>query len=239
MANKLLQRERAIQIGGALLLLSPIFNLILSIALDSPHARPWSWNGITFFLKNVKTISWVLHALSIFVGALMLKGRRSSWILVLVVLGAYIVMNGLTFRQQARSGYFQPVMALAINLTLFFLVYLQEFHQRLYGMPGAPKPKTPAPAPLKPVTPIKANPSIRVDFVGMGPWARVTNITDREIRMTSLTPAFPAGIESMTVELVIAGGKTVRARFVKRVGDEYTFRYLHTAPAELTGRWAA
>jgi hypothetical protein len=252
--HKLLHRERYIQMGGVLLLLAPLFNLVMSIALDSPLPNRWSPASLLIFIKSIKTSSWILHGLSILVGSMMLKGRRSSWILVLLVLGTYIVMNGLYFKQQARSGLAQPVLSLLINVGLFFIVYMQEFHQRLYGMPGERKqaPSRAQPTSMRPqnltpqsnpqsnpqTTP-RSNPVLHVDFIGIGPWAHVTNITSSEIRMQSLSPAFPQGIERRTVELILASGKTVRAKFVKRSGDEYTFRYLQEAPHELTRRWAA
>ncbi len=243
MSNKLLHRERYIQIGGMLLLISPFFNLIVSIALDSPLQNRWSPASLMIFIKSIKTSSWILHALSVVVGSMMLKGRRSSWILVLLVLGTYIVMNGLYFKQQARSGMLQPILSLVINISLFFMVYMQEFHQRLYGMPGErrqpPLPTQSPTPPHSPTAPPRNNSPIRIDFIGIGPWARVTNISATEIRMQSLSPAFPQGIETRTVEFVLYGGKTVRAKFVKRSGDEYTFRYLQEAPQELTSRWAA
>lgn len=227
--NRLLQREKFIRIGGALLLISPFGNFLMSIAPSPQIPDPWSAHGLWVFTKSVTWGTWALYASSLVVGALMLKGRRSSWVFVLVVLGWYIVMNGLHFRHEVKvSGLLSPLLQLLTNIGLFGLVYVQEFHQRLY--PRAERVET--------ATWFKPSIPIRVDFVGIGPWAEVTSFSESEIRMRGLTPLYPMGIESAVVELMLPGGVAVRARLSERKENEYVFKCLKPAPKEIIDRWS-
>jgi hypothetical protein len=144
-SNKFLHREKYIRIGGVLLLLSPIFNFLMSFAVTHNTSRGWSFAILWILLRSMTWTSWGLSLSSMIVGATMLKGRRSTWAFVLLVLGFYVIWDCVHFTRDARdSGYIQPILALAINCGLFGLVYLQEFHQQMYGVPTA---KTPEPAP--------------------------------------------------------------------------------------------
>jgi len=228
-SHSFLQREKFIRFGGALLLISPFGNFLMSLTPSPQIPDPWSAHGFWLFTQSVTWGTWALYGSSLVVGAQMLKGRRSSWVFVLVVLGWYIIMNGLHFRHEVKvSGLFSPLLQLLTNLGLFALVYTQEFHQRLY--PQAQR--VDAATWFRPAIPI------RVDFVGIGPWAEVTSFSESEIRMRPLTPLYPMGIENAVVELVLPGGLLVRARMSERKENEYVFKCLKPAPKEMIARWS-
>lgn len=156
MKNKFLHRERYIRIGGILLLASPFFNFTLTVAMSNGVLGRYGWRGVWMVAQNISAINWALYASSVVIGLIMMKGRRSSWVFVLVVLGIYIMRNSLTFSKDTRNGYLQPVLAMIINIGIFALVYIQEFHQQVYGLP----PENPADAELpEPVaSPVLAKP---------------------------------------------------------------------------------
>ena len=245
-SNKFLHREKYIRIGGVLLLLSPIFNFLMSFALTHNTSRGWSFGILWILLRSMTWTSWGLSLSSMIVGAIMLKGRRSTWAFVLLVLGFYLIWDCIHFTRDARdSGYTQPILALAINCGLFVLVYLQEFHQQMYGVPTAktaepvsqPAPQAqPAPAPQPPVV-LKS--PIRVDFEGVGPWARITSISKQEVRMQSLYGTYPQGLESFTVELQLQDGSILRARFSGMENQDFVFKCLAPASNHLLERWSA
>ena len=246
-ANKFLHREKYIRLGGILLLVSPIFNFLMSFALTHQTSRGWSFDVLWRVIKLMTWTSWALSLSSILVGGIMLKGRRSTWAFVLLVLGFYVIWDCVHFTRDMRDGGIaQPILALAINCGLFGLVYLQEFHQQMYGLPtvetavaptqvAAPS-QVPVAAPSRPV-PLR-NP-VRVDFEGVGPWAQITSISNEEIRMQSLYGTYPQGLESFAVELKLQDGSIVRAQFAGMDNQDFIFKCLAPASSGLVARWSA
>jgi hypothetical protein len=246
-SNKFLHREKYIRIGGVLLLLSPIFNFLMSFALTHNTSRGWSFGILWILLRNLTWASWGLSLSSMIVGGIMLKGRRSTWAFVLLVLGFYLIWDCIHFTRDARDGgYVQPILALAINCGLFVLVYLQEFHQQMYGVPTAEKaePAKPetivaAPQTQRWAPPVVLKSPVRVDFEGVGPWARITSISKQEVRMQSLYGTYPQGLESYTVELQLQDGSVLRARFSGMENQDFIFKCLAPASNHLLERWSA
>lgn len=127
--DQLKRRERLIQLAGILLMLSPICNFLLSVYfLDSMNEK-WSLEGLTIILKNSSSSHLILWFSSFCVGAFMLKGRRSSWMPVLAVLGVFIVFNFWNLKKDLQRSTVRPFILLLTNVSIFALVYSQEFHQ--------------------------------------------------------------------------------------------------------------
>lgn len=133
MNSALSKRELTIRIGGILMVASPLFNLFVSVAFSTGVPNKWGFSGLALIFGHMPTINWFLYASSLVIGAMMMKGRRASWAFVLVVLGIYILYGGLTLYQDIKQKNVQPILAMAMNCALFTLVYMQEFHQRVYG----------------------------------------------------------------------------------------------------------
>ncbi len=167
MSEKFLHREKYIKIGGGLMLASPFFNFALTVFMSKNVLQRYGMHGLSMVAQNISIVNWALYASSVVIGLMMLKGRRASWAFVLVVLGIYIMRNSITFSHDTRNGYLQPVLAMIINITIFVLVYIQEFHQQVYGFPEeklrSPDVNTPVPmvAPLKPAAPSASGYSLK------------------------------------------------------------------------------
>lgn len=126
--QKLLHHERVIQLSGLLMMLSPFVNYFLSIYPVQAQNK-WTMAGQLALLKGISTTHWILWTASFVVGSMMLKGRRSSWISVIILLGVFVVYDLATFKAQLQRGWLQPTLLLLTNVGVFALVYFQEFRQ--------------------------------------------------------------------------------------------------------------
>lgn len=249
MAQKLHHQERFIQLCGLVLICSPFANFYLSIL---PLDVPGKWMPSTLFLlaKQTSMSHWVLWTASFFVGLMMLKGKRSSWLSVLAILGIFIVFDFFHLKRNLQNSWVQPFLSLATNMFIFGLVYLQEFRQSSAPKVQKAVPKedpkepildlSPLIAALKPkAPPIFEKASIEpaqdpdeieisnilnyvVDFEGIGPWARVTGLSENEIHMECFLEP-PLHIEKQAVDLVL-GGHVLILRMQSREGNALTFR---------------
>ena len=130
--DKLLHREQVIRIAGFMLLLAPFANVYMTILpLDIPNK--WTVAFIWDFLKNGSVLHWIMQLANFVVGFMMLKGRRASWMPVLVILFVFIAAGVYKYRAHTARGAFLPTFALALNIGLFLLVYYQEYWQITYG----------------------------------------------------------------------------------------------------------
>lgn len=161
--EQLKKRERLIQIAGVLLMLSPVCNFFLSVYFLDTANNKWTAEGLSIILSNTSPVHLFLWASSFVVGAFMLKGRRSSWIPVLAILGMFIVFNFWNLKKDLQRSSTRPFILLLTNMAIFGLVYSQEFHQST--QPRVKKPtKEPKPEDEKdkPVLASAATPTAEV-----------------------------------------------------------------------------
>lgn len=144
--EKLAKRERLIQVAGCLLMLSPFANFFLSVYFLDTVNNKWTMEGLGIIVRNGSTSHWILWCLSFLVGIFMLKGRRSSWIPVLAVLGIFIVFNFFNLKKDLARSPWRPWVLLLTNASIFALVYSQEFHQST--QPKVRKKPDPVPEPV-------------------------------------------------------------------------------------------
>ncbi|MGE0634256.1 MAG: hypothetical protein AB7O96_17710 [Pseudobdellovibrionaceae bacterium] len=214
--SSLLQRERIIQISGLLVMMSPFFNLYFTYrGLNSVTPV-----NLSVFFSQVKMITWMISATSLLTGAMMLQGRRSSWTPVLLLIGFFIITNILSFKKNAVDGIGQPLAFLLINISLFILVYSQEFHQKTQK------------AGLELIRRIKRDETMlspTMNFEGHGPWAKLVAATTTHISMRAISPP-PANIDSRLLEVDLSADLILQARFIhqqERNGhQEYIFEWV-------------
>lgn len=127
--DQLKKRERLIQIAGILLMLSPFANFFLSVYFLDTVNNKWTPEGLGIIIKNGSPTHWLLWISSFIVGAAMLKGRRASWMPVLAVLGVFIIFNFWNLKKDMQRSTVRPIVLLLTNMSIFALVYSQEFHQ--------------------------------------------------------------------------------------------------------------
>lgn len=284
---KLIRQEKVIRLSGVIMMISPFVNFALSIAPVQNVGDKTSLPVLLHLAKSINSIHWFLWGASFVVGLMMLKGRRSSWISVLAILGIFIVFDCLNLKKNLARGWEQPLISIAFNLAIFVLVYAQEFRQSSQPRPKAeakpappakpiekPKPKGPhpivawmktvkvpeiklpevkmpelklpdvklakpetKPVPVATRAPIfnsKAHQNLVgfvIHFDGMGPWARIINLSDNELFIEAFKDP-PPHLAKRAVEIDI-GQQTYRMQMTTRQGKLYTFRFQTVEKAKL------
>jgi hypothetical protein len=230
-SEELLRREQIIRYTGILLLFTPLGNFLLSAFLTHSHGW-WRLFMLRGFARELNASFWILSALNFFAGALMIKGKRESWISTLCVIGVTILFNLSTFRRDILDGWLQPTLSMVINCAFFGLIYSQEVHQRLQRKLLETAMKMPFSRGF--------NRCPKIDYGGNGPWAEITAVTQQGLRIRSLTGKVPEGIEWRDIELELEPGFLVQVRFLERSGGEYLFRFIHLTPQAMSRirKWA-
>lgn len=159
--EQLKKRERLIQLAGILLMLSPFANFFLSVYFLDTINNKWTPEGLAIIIKNGSPTHWMLWISSFIVGAAMIKGRRASWMPVLAVLGVFIIFNFWNLKKDMQRSTVRPIVLLLTNMSIFALVYSQEFHQS--SQPRARKKPEPVPEPT-PMPKIDPSPDIGLDL---------------------------------------------------------------------------
>ncbi|MDG0817503.1 hypothetical protein [Bdellovibrio svalbardensis] len=124
---KWLQDERYIRIAGALLMVSPIMNLLVSVALNSNVVDKWSLKNLFAAFMLASGLAWLGRISNFVVGFLMFRGKNTAWVPVLAILGFTIAKNFITFKQDYQTNHFQAISSLLINILLFLLVFESEY----------------------------------------------------------------------------------------------------------------
>lgn len=219
MANqRLLQREKYIRVAGGFLMVSPFFNLAVSIYAALKHYnRALTYPVFVQILKGIPIHVWALWIPVFITGLMMLKGRRASWKVVLGLLGLFIVFNIINFKNDMVLGWFQPTLYLLTNISLFALVYSQEFHQAAQkkGLELIRKMRETK----------SSGPTVHFD--GVGPWAQLIAITTTHISMKAFNNP-PEDIQNRILEIALSSDLILRARYSQHLKnnsgqDEYFF----------------
>jgi hypothetical protein len=225
-AVKLTHREQVIRLSGVFLMVSPFFNVLISLFFSPDSPNKWSFASYWLFFTASTSLTCLIYGATVLVGLIMLKGRRSSWISVLIILGACILINALQFPKEFAKGKMAASLPLLTNLALFALVYLQEFRQiaerEARGIPRRA---------------LRVGGRVVVQFQGVGPWAELLRITDSEIHLKALS-APPADIATRPLEIII-GDIILDAAYRAHQGEEYIFSFsrLEAGTGREVERW--
>jgi hypothetical protein len=233
--EKLHHHERFIQLSGLALLISPFTNFFLSVVNTESVYSKWTGPALWKIATTISWFHWSLWALSFSIGLMMMKGRRSSWISVLAMLGIFIVVNLFQMPREFEKGHkFLPVMSLLFNCAIFVMLYWVEFKQ-VAPLQFIPKAKKPAVTP--PVSPMVspaaapgaeiAIPSLLntvIEFEGVGPWATIIEMNEKEVCVESFQKP-PPEIFKQTVDLILSEHQVLVLRAHSQFGNKYFFRY--------------
>ena len=121
--KKWLENENYIRFAGAMLMLSPFMNFLVSMWLNPSVNVNWTINEFIVIFMSVSALNWIGRIASFVVGFLMLRGKNTAWTPVLFILAFMIVKNFLTFKADFQISSMQALGNLGINLFLFYLVY--------------------------------------------------------------------------------------------------------------------
>lgn len=153
---KLLERKEVIQLFGAALLVSPIFNTIMSIATAAKGQNRWSME-VFFRILSTETLAIkFLYVLGFFISLVMLSGRSWAWKGVLFLLGGHILNQVTNLGQMVRANWFYGLF-FVINVAAFIFIADQlAFKQRREKTksedPPPPKPSLTVAPKSEPVT---------------------------------------------------------------------------------------
>ena len=207
MNEKLHHNERIIQLAGLGMILSSFGNFILSLLVKVSFEK-LSYGTITHFISNLSKGHIFLWSASFLLGIYMLKGRRNSWISVLVVLVIFIVFELMHLRANLKGGSIQPYLSLLMNLTIFMVVYAQEFKQT-----GKIKVYEVTMPDLTGYT---------VELEEIGPWGTIINFNEKEIVIEAFKHP-PNEIHEVKIELLSETGQDVVLQLLKQMENSYTF----------------
>lgn len=223
--------ERFIRIAGALLLVSPLFNYLLSVAWNSNVPDKWAPKQLLAGLMIASGFVWIGRISNIIVGFLMLRGKSSAWIPVLAILGFNIAKNIITFKHDFAINRFQTFMALAINIFMFLLVLQSEYrnnkelNEKLKAKKTGIKPEIKKETQREELKPEKLvskktnkkefliTKGMPVDFIGHGKFAEVIHCTENELWLKTTDHA-PTDIHKRAVTIESPGTKgRIRLKF--------------------------
>jgi hypothetical protein len=232
---------------GFLFLLSPLGNLFLT-AWQQPSGSLSTLKNILQISSKITPVSWLLFVLNLSAGiTLIVAGNRQSRLaerIAILALGLNLIQNLVTLSQDLKAHKYQAIIPILINIALFAWFYLDGSARlsRLTRFPdlGSVGDKVkvlgeslgksltrPTPSPL--ILPL--NPGVPVQLDSQAPWATIVEISETELRIRpNGKEAVPPQAESKTVEFTFDADFTVRARFDRKEGADYLFRYVGERP---------
>lgn len=219
-SQRLLQREKYIKVSGLFLMVSPFFNFFVSVFAALGPNRKLTQPIFIEIVKQIPLLVWALWIPVLITGFMMFRGRRTSWVSVLGLLGVFIICNIINFKHDMKYGVWQPTIYLLTNVSLFILVYSQEFHQ---------KAQQKGLALISKMREVKAN-GATVSFDGFGPWAKIIAVTTTHISMRAFASA-PTDIQTRILEIVLSKTLVIRARYSKHTStfsgqEDYFFELI-------------
>ncbi len=114
------------RIAGFFLLLSPFLNFLVSYAALPGGADHWQFKQIIASFMVATGMPWVLRISKFIVGLLMVRGKSSAWLPVLVILAVTIAYNFLTFSHDFQISKTQTLVSLVTNVLLFGFILRAE-----------------------------------------------------------------------------------------------------------------
>ncbi|MGE5086938.1 MAG: hypothetical protein ACM3MG_11600 [Bacillota bacterium] len=235
--------NRYLRLVGALLLLAPFVNFIISVAMLPPAPNKWTLAHMSAMFFAASPLQWALRASKIVIGYLMLRAKSSAWLPVLVILAVTIAYNFLTLSRDFRTNSFQAVSSLLINFVLFGIVLnaeiksQKELNAKLAAARAAKAAGTSTATISEPiraveddVTPLLAPSEVemefqiakgsQIDFEGLGQFAEVIHCKDDELWIRG-THMVPLGITSRPVILESSDHHTsVRLHYLRNDGPD-------------------
>lgn len=231
--------NRYLRLVGAILMLTPFINFIVSVAMLPPAPNKWTWAYMSALFFAASPLQWALRASKVVIGYLLLRAKSSAWLPVLVILVVTIAYNFLTFSRDFRTNSFQAVTSILINFVLFGLVLNAEIKSqkelnaklaaaRAAKAAGAAKPQT----------------QVEIAVAEPSPAIEANTIEDNVIPlMATQSEEVSETSPAVEVEFQITKGSQIDfegfgqfAEVVRCQDDELWIRGTHTTPLGITSR---
>jgi hypothetical protein len=243
---KILESRPVIQSFGLILLLAPLFNVCLTIWSNPAVQDGWT---VSFFFKVLRHEALplqVLNILSFIMGTIMLRGSTQAWKPVLFLLGGHIILQILNLGKNFKAHWFNGVVFL-INIAVFLFIFDQlawkikraAKNAAPESAPDAPVPVVPAPAVSVPAplpTEIAKIDYPEIEFEGIGPWAKLIEITEDHVELELLNQ-LNFEIADKELDLQIEENLVLKVKFSTASGNRLGFKILNSTP-ELMERLA-
>lgn len=227
-----------LRLFGAILMITPFANFILSIAMLPPAPDKWTYTFMSTVFFAATPMQWALRISKVVVGYLMFRAKSSAWLPVLVILAVTIAYNFLTFSRDFKTNSFQAVASILINLVLFGLVLSaevksqKEMNAKLAAARAAKTKSSTTQSFAPEETSIASQDQTQeyrefqivkggqIDFEGHGLFAEIIHIQDDELWIRGTSEA-PLGITSRTVILESSEeGVSVRLQYHRNDGPD-------------------
>lgn len=229
--------NRYLRLVGAILMLTPFINFIVSVAMLPPAPNKWTWAYMSALFFAASPLQWALRASKVVIGYLMLRAKSSAWLPVLVILVVTIAYNFLTFSRDFRTNSFQAVTSILINFVLFGLVLNAEIKSQ-----KELNAKLAAARAAKTAGVAKPQPQIETTSSEPSSTVEAKTVKDNVIPLMSTEPDETAP-EEIEVEFQIAKGSQIDfegfghfAEVVHCQDDELWIRGTDTTPLGITSR---
>jgi hypothetical protein len=235
---KVLEKKGVIQTFGLALVLAPIVNTLVKMALLTGIPNRWSFAMFWRIIAAGSIPNQIMYVATIIIGILMLRGAATVWKYVLMLLGGYILLQLSDFKHVKSSAV--TWMFFITNILTFMFVADQLVWKVKASVPK--KKLNPQPSPKAPVAAAAPKPAYRVipkvrkkilfQFAGRGPWGQLMGVSSQGIHVRGLAEP-PPDIATREIEISLNNGLTLRTRLARRKEHDYYFDYTSLSSEEI------
>ncbi len=221
---KVLEKKSVIRTFGLALVLAPIVNTLVKMAMLADVPNRWSFAMFWRIIVVGSVPNQILYVATIIIGILMLRGTATVWKYALMLLGGYVLLQLSDFKHVKSSAV--TWMFFITNILTFIFVADQLVWKVKAPLPKKkpnPKKNLSAPKPAYRVIP-KVRKKILFQFAGGGPWGQLMGISSQGIHVRGLTEP-PSDIATREIEISLNNGLTLRTRLARRKEHDYYFDY--------------
>jgi len=251
---KVLENKLILRIFGAALVLSPIVNTLVKMALLPDIPNRWSMAMFWRIIAVGSIPNQILYVATVIIGFLMMRGTAAVWKYVLLLLGGYIMLQISDFKQ-VKSSSVTWLFFITNILTFMFVADQLVWKVKSTAQKPKPEPKAMAASPVKPppTPPPKVEPQtvamksapkpnfrvipkvrkkILFQFADGNPWGQLMGISSQGLHVRQLAEP-PVDIATREIEITLKSGLTLRARLARRNEQEYFFNYSNISAKEI------
>ena len=231
------------KIMGAILVLSPLGNFLMSAAITRPQIW-WQPPALLDYVSSVTTLSWLLWGAAFGSGLMLLTRGASNLVFAIALLGINIFYGLISFSRNASIlGWQQPSLQMAMNL--FFLgvmVWIEsKSTPKKMKVPAEPPDSNkdtvanPQPSPLS--TPLEFSLDLKkrvhIKIPHVNALAKVVQVKHTGLVVQMLSPEIPYGITHQTLELSLPGSLFFRLQATHFYQNFCEFRFLNVTHEDL------
>jgi hypothetical protein len=233
---RLLEKRFVIRLFGIGLIVAPFMNMALHLVLIKVKANI-AWSLFQFWpaIKETGAISLLLATCSVVIGSMMLSGAQKAWKYVLILIGAYLLVQILNIGSQAwKSPLAWP--SFILNAGLFFFIF-DQLVWKVKADPLAPVVQNPIEK-FRAIINLTSYRKILFSFGSDRPWGELKTLSSEMLSVKSIAKV-PDNIENKTVQINFSKDVVIDIQFFKRDNDLVYFKPLNLDKEKVTNlnRW--